>query len=201
MDSKKNSKIEDEDIQKDFDDLFKYLKSVLHINKSLSSVFMGITLTAFIFLISLGYPDILEETLIIGGNPIKVVALSLSILVLSFFFFLTSTIIYNYCELNLLSLYLYWDPEFSLSNRYKRSEKLYNRYYHIANAILLYGVISLIAAVIFIFLYFSAIGIFLAIVILIISGIILGMAYLFLRIKRYIKNKKKLKIKPIDNKL
>ncbi len=187
MDSKINSKIED----KDFDDLFKYLKSVLNINKTLSSAFMGITLTAFVFLISLGYPEIFEEVLIIGGISIKVVPLSLSILVMSFFSFLASTIIYHYCELNLLSLYLYWDPEFTLSNRYEKSEKLYNVYCNIANVSLFYGVVSLIAAVIFIFLYFSAPGIVLVIMLFIISVIIIGPMYLFLRIKRHFTKKKK----------
>lgn len=191
MDSKINSKIEDKDLQKDFDDFYKYLKSVLNINKTLSTVFMGITLTAFVFLISLGYPDIFEDVLIIGSISIKVVPASLGILVMSFFLFLASTIIYHYCELNLLSLYLYWDPEFTLSNRYEKSEKLYNVYYLIANLGLFYGVLSLIAAVILIFLYFSAGGIFLAIIMFIIFGIVIGTMYLFFRIKRHFAKKKK----------
>ncbi len=193
MDSKINSKIEDKDFQKDFDELFKYLKSVLNINKTLSSVFMGITLTAFVFLISLGYPDMFEEVLTIGAISIKVVPLSLVILVLSFFMFLTSTIIYNSCELNLLSLYSDWEPEFPLSNRYEKSEKLYNVYYLIANVILFYGVISLIAAVIFIFLHFSVGGIILAIIVFMALGKLIGTMYLYPRIKRHFKPKKKAK--------
>lgn len=189
MDSKINSKIEDKDFQKDFDELFKYLKSVLNINKTLSSVFMGITLTAFVFLISLGYPDMFEEVLTIGVISIKVVPLSLSILVLSFFMFLTSTIIYNNCELKLLSLYSDWEPEFTLSIRYEKSEKIYNVYYIFANIILFYGVVSLIAAVIFIFLHFSAGGIILAIIVFIALGIVIGTMYLYPRIKRHFHKK------------
>ncbi|KKK44516.1 hypothetical protein LCGC14_0803680 [marine sediment metagenome] len=34
MDSKLNSKFEDKDVQKDFDDVYKYLKRVLSINKT-----------------------------------------------------------------------------------------------------------------------------------------------------------------------
>lgn len=192
-----NSKKEKEHSQKDFDELYKYLKSVLNINKTLSSVFMGLTLTAFIFLLSLGYPDILDVVLIIGGISIKVVSSSLSILVLSFFLFLTTTILYHYCELKLHSFYLYWGSELTLSDRYEKSEKLYNVYYKKANFFLFFGVVCLIYAVIFIFLTFSAGGIFITIIILIYLGITISTIYLILRIiKVFTKKKKSLNSNP-----
>jgi len=191
MDSKTNSKIEIEYSQEDFDKLYKYFKSVLAINKTLSSAFMGITLTAFIFLLSLGYPDILEEELIIGAISIKIVPASLSILVLSFFFFLTATFLYHYCELKLHSFYLYWGSKLTLSDRYEKSEKLYDRYYNFAFIFLFSGVVFLIAAIIFIFLKFSMGGIFIAIIMLIYIVIVIGMIYLYLRIKKYFLKKKK----------
>ena len=46
MNSKTDSKEKEKHTQKDFDELFEYLKGVLNINKTLSSVFMGLTLTA-----------------------------------------------------------------------------------------------------------------------------------------------------------
>ena len=101
VDSKGNSKKVIEHSQKDFEKLFEYLKNVLNINKTLSSAFMGITLTAFIFLISLGYPDILDIVIIVEGTPIKVVLLILVLLVLSFFFFLFSTFLFHFNELKL----------------------------------------------------------------------------------------------------
>lgn len=191
MDSKTNSKIEVENLQKDFEELYEYLKSVLKINKTLSSVFMGITLTAFVFLISLRYPDMLEEVSIIGGIPIRVVGASLGILVISFFFFLTSTMIYHYCELNLNRLSLCRDPKFTLSNRYEKSEKLYKVYYKIASISLFYGVGTLITAVIFIFLYFSVGGIVLTIITFLMFWALIGVMFLYLRIKRHFtKNEK-----------
>ena len=186
-----NSKKEDEHSKKDFEELYRYLKSVLNINKVLASAFMGITLTAFIFLISLGYPDILGITLIIGGNSVKVVSLSLSILVLSFFFFLTSTLLFHFSELKLYSFYLYWDSKLTLSDRYEKSEKLYNVNYNFINIILFSGVVFLIAAVIFIFLNFSAGGIFMTISMLIFIGALIITIYLSIRIKQRMNKKKK----------
>ena len=191
VDSKGNSKKVIEHSQKDFEKLFEYLKNVLNINKTLSSAFMGITLTAFIFLISLGYPDILGITLIIGGNSVKVVSLSLSILVLSFFFFLTSTLLFHFSELKLYSFYLYWDSKLTLSDRYEKSEKLYNVNYFYAKLFLIYGVVVLVIAVIFIFLTFSVIGIIISIIILIIIGSVIASIILYPIIKKIFTKKKK----------
>ena len=176
--------------QKDFDELFEYLKSVLNINKTLSSVFMGLTLTAFIFLISLGYPDILDLELIIGDLSIKSVSSSLSLLVLSFFFFLISTFLFHYSELNLYRFYLYWDSELTLSDRYEKSEKLYNVNYYFAKTFLIYGVVVLIIAVIFIFTIFSVGGIFMSIIIFIFLGIVIASIFLILGIKKVFTKKK-----------
>lgn len=191
MVSKEPQKTKNDNLKKNINELYDYLKRVLSINKTLSSTFMGVTLTAFIFLISLGYPDILYEEIIIGKLTIKVVLLSLSILVLSFFFFLSSTFIYHYCQLKLNSLYLFWPSDLSLSNRFDKIEKLYLDPYKIANFVLFFGVITLISAVIFIFFYFSTGGIILSILIFSIFGTGIGVLYLIINIKRLVKNRKK----------
>ena len=150
IDSNLNSKKEKVPSEEDFEKLYKYFKSVLKKNTTLSIAFMGITLTAFIFLISLGYPEIIDIEEIILGISIKVVSLSLSILVLSFFLFLIATFLYHYCELRLDKLHLYWKPKHKLSLRYEKSEALYDGYYKFAYFLLFSGVIFLITAVTFI---------------------------------------------------
>lgn len=184
MDLKMNPKKGNELSQKDFDVLFKYLKSVLSINKTLSTAFMGITLTAFIFLISLGYPDILELELIIGGISIKSVPSSLSFLVLSFFFFLTSTFLFYYSELKLQKFYLYLGSKLTLSERYEKSEKLLKVNYYFAKIFFLYGVIVLILAVILIFFIFSPGGIFIVILTLMSLVPVLVLIYVNIRLKK-----------------
>lgn len=191
MNSKINLQKEKEHSQKDFDELYKYLKSILNINKTLSNAFLGITLTAFIFLLSLGYPDILDLALIIGGISIKVVSLSLSILVLSFFFFLTSTFLLHYSELRLYRFYLHWDSELTLSNRYEKCEKIHNVYYKVASLILIYGVIFLIIAVFFIFFTFSMGGIIMVIITSLFIVFVINLIFLYLNMKEIITKKKK----------
>jgi hypothetical protein len=181
MDSNLNSKEEKEPSKEDFEKLYKYFKSVLKKNKTLSIAFMGITLTAFIFLLSLGYPDVLDDVLIIGGITIKVVSSSLSILVLSFFLFLLTTFLYHYCELRLDKLYLYWKPKHNLSIRYEKSEQLYDGYYKFAYFLLFSGVAFLITAVTFIFLNFSAGGIIIALISLPYFVILIVVKYLISR--------------------
>jgi len=193
LNSEAKSIEEDKHSQKDFDELHNYLKSVLSINKSLSSVFMGITLTAFVFLVSLGFPDILDLELIIGGISIKSVQFSLILLVLSFFFFLSSTLLYHISELKIYSFYLYWDSKLTLSERYKKSEKVYIRYYSCGNFFLFFAVNVLIIAVIFIFLTFSVWGIMIFIVTIITLGIAVAPTLLYFGINKVIKKRKKVK--------
>ena len=191
VDSKGNLEKVIEHSQEDFDELFEYLKSVLNINKTISSTFMGITLTAFIFLISLGYPDILDEIFVIGFLSIKLVPFSLIYLVLSFFFCLISTFLYHFCELKLHKLYRYWPANLTLSDRYEKSEKLFKAYNNIFNVFLFYGVVFLIFAVIFIFLNFAAVGIFTTVIIFSSIGVALGTTYLYPKIKKFVNKKRK----------
>lgn len=191
MDSKINSDKENNHSQKDFDKLYKYLKNVLNIYKTLSSTFMGLTLTAFIFLISLGFPDILELVLIIGGISIKSILLSSSILVLSFFLFLISTFLLHSSVLKLYKFYLYWDSKLTLSERYQKCERIRNVYYYFAKVFLYTGVIFLIIAVFFIFLTFSVGGIIITILTLTIVVYIIVLIFLYLNIKEVCTKKEK----------
>lgn len=185
-----NSKEDNKYSQEDFENFFKYLKNVLNINRTLSSVFMGITLTAFIFLVSLGFPDILELDLIIGGIPIKIISFSLSLLVQSFFFFLISTLLFYYSELKLFRCYFYPDSKLSSFERYEKSKKLHNVIYKFAKLFLFTGIIYLIISVIFIFLTFSIGGIILFILMLMIllDSIVIIVLCLIIK-KRFTKKK------------
>ena len=196
MQSKVKSNKKDKLSQKDFKELYDYLKSVLNINKTLSSAFMGITLTAFIFLISLGYPDILDIGLLIEGTSIKTISLSLNILVLSFFFFLISTFFIYYSELKLNRFYLYWDSKLTLSDRFEKTEKLYKVQYFFVKLFFYSGVTFLIIAVFFIFFTFSTGGIIITIIIL--SILVFGIIsiFLYLNMKEiFIKKKESQKLK------
>jgi len=170
------------DLKKDFDDLYQYLKNVTSIYRGLSSTFMVVSLTAFIFLISVGYPDLLDVEIIIGNSTIKVISGSLALLVNSFFSFLISTLIYLYKSIKINSLYLYWDSELSLSERFEKIQKLADLF--IAGLLLLWGILTLGGAVIFIFLYFSAFGIILAAFLFSIYGLLILIFYLFTKSKR-----------------
>lgn len=178
------SKKEKEHTQKDFDELYEYLKSITNINKTLSNTFMGITLTAFIFLITLGYPVIIDAVLI-----------SLVLLILSFFFFFTSTFLFHISELKLFRFYLYWDSELTLAKRYDKIEKLHKVYYNSAITLLVWGVVCLLIAVIFIFSTYSAVGFILAIIFLIVLGFLTVPMFL---IPGIIKILKKIKIKKLE---
>ena len=176
------SKKETEHSQKDFDKLFKYLKSVISINKTLSNTFFGITLTAFIFLITLGYPDIIDA-----------VFLSLILLILSFFFFFTSTFLFHISELKLYRYYLYLGSELTLTERYEKSEKLHKRYYNSAILLLVWGLFCLLIAVILIFSTYSAGGFIIAVIFLIILGLLMVPMFLIPGIKKIFTKKKKIK--------
>jgi len=174
---------EKQDLKRDFDDLYQYLKNVTSIYRGLSSTFMVVSLTAFIFLISVGYPDLLDVEIIIGNSTIKVISLSLSLLVLSFFSFLISTFLYYYKSIKVNILYLYWDSKLSLTDRYEKIDKLADLF--IAGLFLLLGILTLIGAVIFIFLYFSAAGIIMVTFLFSFYGLSILMFYLFTKSKRF----------------
>ena len=174
---------EKQDLKRDFDDLYQYLKNVTSIYRGLSSTFMVVSLTAFIFLISVGYPDLLDVEIIIGNSTIKVISLSLSLLVLSFFSFLISTLLYYYKSIKVNILYLYWDSKLSLTDRYEKIDKLADLF--IAGLFLLLGILTLIGAVIFIFLYFSAAGIIMVTFLFSFYGLLILMFYLFTKSKRF----------------
>ncbi|MEE9376540.1 MAG: hypothetical protein V3V33_00710 [Candidatus Lokiarchaeia archaeon] len=173
---------EQDDLKKDFDDLYQYVKNVTGIYRNLSSTFMVVSLTAFIFLISVGYPDLLDVQIIILYTAVKVISLSLALLVFSFFLFLISTFIYLYRSLKVNTLYLYWGSKLSLADRYEKIDKLTES--DSAGLFLFLGIMTLISAVIFMFLYFSAIGIVLIIIILLFYGFLMFIFYLPKILKR-----------------
>lgn len=181
---------EQNDLKKDFDDHYQYIKNVTSIYRGLSSTFMVVSLTAFIFLISVGYPDLLDVEIIIGNCTIKVISLSLSLLVLSFFSFLISTFLYYYKSIKVNILYLYWDSKLSLTDRYEKIDKLADLF--IAGLFLFLGILTLIGAVIFIFLYFSAAGIIMVTFLFSFYGLLILMFFLFTKSKRFRKMLKRI---------
>jgi len=174
---------EKQDLKRDFDERYQYLKNETSIYRGLSSTFMVVSLTAFIFLISVAYPGLLDVYIIIGNIYIKVISFSLALLVFSFFSFLFSTLIYYYKSIKTNSLYLYWDSELSFSDRYEKLGKLADL--QIAGFFLSMGIVTLGGAVVLMFLYFSAGGIIMAVIFFSVCGLLLMIFILFKKLKKY----------------
>jgi len=178
----------DRDQEKEFHKIYKYIVKITSSNKTLSNLLTGISLTSFVFLISFGYPEMLDEIIIIGQIQIFVLPFSLAFLALSFFMCLTSSLFFYFIEGKTNNNYYYNETE-DFSKRIEKIEK-YIGLIGFANIVLGFGVFALIYSVIVIFLYFSTGGIILSLFLLLLWGGFYALSYILHKSKKKLKLKK-----------